>query len=200
MRVDLRPIGIAMFLAAIALASCNGYGSATGVQSNPTGLVPSSTPTGPTPTPTPSGPSPSPSPTPSGVPSPTPTASGRVADIIFSGSFQFGAYEIALFGNDVAIVTQSTGVTNQFVPPAVASQFWRNLGQNLPVDKIPVGTCPKPTSAPTDVTTITYQDKTSGDVSCPGNNAKTKQLYSAVLAVEASLDLRSMSRRRQIRL
>jgi hypothetical protein len=197
MRVNLRHIGIGAFLASIALASCGGGGSTSGVASNPTGLIPSSTPSGPTPTPTPIGPTPTPSPTPSGVPTPSPTVSGAVAGIDFTGSFQFGTFNIQLYSNGVAVVTQSTGQSRQLVPRAITGKFFSDLAQNLPVDDILVGTCTKPTAPPTDETLVTYQALTSPDISCYGNHVKTKQLYDDVLTVENALNLRSFVRFRR---
>jgi hypothetical protein len=130
------------------------------------------------------------------APTPTPTVSGVDAIIVFTGSFQFGPFEIDQFSDGVAVVTQSTGQNRQIVPLSIVRTFFHDLAQNVPVDQIPVGSCPKPTTAPTDETTLTYQGKTSGDISCPGNNAKTKKLYSDVVAIENALGLRSKLRSR----
>ncbi|MBV9103171.1 MAG: hypothetical protein JO060_06240, partial [Candidatus Eremiobacteraeota bacterium] len=148
MRVDLRYIGVGAFIGAIvlSLASCNGGSS---VSTNPTS-APTTTPTGP-PTVTPSL-TPPPTTPPTGVPTPTPTVTGADALIDFTGSFQFGPFTLDQFPNGVAIVTQQTGQTRQIVPMNLVNTFFHDLAQNLPVNKIPVAVCPKPTTAPTDET------------------------------------------------
>lgn len=191
MRVDLRPIGIGTFLAALVLVSCNGYSTATG-GSSPT-VAPSQSPGSPTPTPT--GLTPPPTTTPTGPTTPSPEPSGGSALIIFSGSFEFGPFSIQVFTNLVATITAPSGQFNEKLPYAVGHPFWKDLRENLPVSDIKIGTCPKPTAAPLDITTITYQNASSPDVSCPGEHVKTKILYNDILAIENFLGLRSKAAR-----
>jgi len=190
MRINvLRFAGIGAFLAAVTLAACSGGGTSTPSSAT----TPTAAPTGPTPTPTPRGPSPTPTPTGSPVPTPTPVATGANALIDFTGSYSYGPFTIDQYSNGIAIVTQSTGQGSFIVEPhSLVTTFFHQLSLNLPVNDIKIGTCPKPTTAPTDQTLITYQNLTSPDVSCPGSNAKTKALYESILALENAVGIRSM--------
>jgi hypothetical protein len=190
-RLSLREIGLGAFVAAIGLASCGGGGS-TGTSTTPT-AAPTTTPI-PTPTPTSLPTGPTPTPTPITRPTVTPSPRGAEAFITFSGSFQFGPFTIEMFSNNVATVIQSTGQSNYVIPGVIANPFWHDLAQNLPVNDIKIGSCPKPTAAPLDTTTITYQSVTSPDISCPGTVVKTKQLYTDVLGIENFIGVRSLVR------
>jgi hypothetical protein len=192
-RLSLREIGVGAFVAAIGLASCGGGGSATGAGSTPTGVIPTTTPQ-PTPTPSSLPTNATPTPTPSTRPSTTPSPRGAEAFITFSGSFEFGPFTIEMFSNNVATVIQSTGQSNYVIPGAIANPFWHDLAQNLPVNDIQIGSCPKPTAAPLDTTRLTYQNQTSPDISCPGSVEKTKLLYADVLGIENFIGVRSMVR------
>ena len=191
-RVTLRHVGTGAFLAAIGLAACAGGGavqpSATPTPSPTATARPTTNPTGPTPTPTP---------TATVQPTPSPTVSGAEAIISFTGSYTFGPFTILMYSNGVATVIQASGQSNQFVPGPLTHQFYHELALNLPVNDIQVAICPKPTTAPLDTTTITYQSETSGDISCFGPYLKTKALYESVVAIEQALDLRTMLRSRR---
>ena len=197
MRVNLlRRAGYAAFLAAIALISCSGGGTTRRFQPTP---APSGGPTVPTPTPTPLGPSPTPTPTPTGIPTPTRTGIRCNGDDRFQRLVTRPVRSRSTSSRTALRSLRNrrgrAANTSSRTPSSRTSST--SLALNLPVNDIRIGTCPKPTAPPTDITTITYQNETSGDVSCPGNNAKTKAVYESVLAVENALDLRSMLRRRR---
>jgi hypothetical protein len=191
-RVQLQHVGIGAFVAAmvVSLASCSGGGTsvATSPTVSPTVAPPSLSPIPPTAPP-------STNPTP--VPTPSPVATGAVANIIFTGSFQYGPFEIDQYSNGVAVLTQSSSQLNIRVPRTLVDTFYSQLRTMLPVDKIPVGVCPKPTVAPTDQTTITFQQETSGDISCFSGHENTKHLFEDVVQIENFLNVRSMLRTRQ---
>jgi hypothetical protein len=182
-RFDLRYLGAAIFMAAIALSSCGGGGYSSGTSSNPSGVIPTPTPTR----------SPTPTPLPSGVtPTPVPTATPVTATIAFSGSVNSSWFQIVLQTNGTAMVTgPATGTPMPgMVPHAVTSQFFTDLNLSGGVKNLPIGTCPTPTNtAFNDTTTVTYLGQTSGNVACPASGSRTVQVYNDVKAVEQALGI-----------
>ena len=174
--LDLRLLLAAAFVMAIGVISCGGGGSTSGPSSNPSSLVPTPTPK-PTPTPTP---------LPSGV-TPTPVA----ATIFYSGSAEFSPFTIVLNVTGAAQVTTPSVYTPMpsNVPASTTAKFFKDLNIYGPVNKLPIGTCPKPTATSyDDATILVYQSQTSGDVSCPGG-ASTTTVYGDVKAVEMAVGL-----------
>ena len=69
-----------------------------------------------------------------------------------------------------AAYTQNGTTTNTLIPTADAAAFFGYLKADAPVSSLPTTTCPKSASFGT-ATTIVYAGSTSGDVSCPAQNA-----------------------------
>jgi hypothetical protein len=182
-RVDLRYFGAAAFAAAIALASCGGGGSTSGVQTNPSGVVPTPTPAKtPTPTPLPSGVTPTPKPTPSAV----------SATISYSGDVNFSFFTIVLQVNGSAMVTEPATQTPMpgTVPSSVTSTFFADLNATGGVQNLKIGTCPTPTgTAFNNTTTIAYLSQLSGNVQCPAPGSTTVKVLADVVAVEQALGI-----------
>ncbi len=173
--LDLRLLLGVAFVTAIGVVSCGGGGT-SGASSNPSSLIPTPTPKA-TPTPTP---------LPSGV-TPTPTA----ATIFYSGSVEYSPFTIVLQVNGTAQITEPAAYTPLpgTVPSTTTKQFFKDLNTYGPVNKLTIGTCPKPTGTTYDDTTIVlYQSQTSGDVSCPGS-AGTTAVYNDVKNVELAVGI-----------
>jgi hypothetical protein len=174
--MDLRLLLGAAFVTAMGVVSCGGGGGNSGASSNPSSLIPTPTPK-PTPTPTP---------LPSGV-TPAPLS----VEIFYSGSVEFSPFTIVLAVNGSAQVTVPSAYTPLpgTVPASTTGQLFKDLNTYGPVNKLPIGTCPKPTGTTYDDTTILlYQSQTSGDVSCPGA-ASTTAVYNDVKNVEIAVGL-----------
>jgi hypothetical protein len=176
LRIDLRYLGAAAFLTAIALASCGGGGGSSGASSNPTGVIPTPTPAK------------TPTPTPSPIGTPTPVS----ASIAFSGSVNASWFQIVLFVNGTAMITGPATQTPMpgTVPAATVMQFFTDLNNSGGVDKLPIGSCPTPTgTAENNTTTVAYMGKLSGNISCPVAGSKTVAVLKDVRAIELALGI-----------
>jgi hypothetical protein len=180
LRIDLRYIGAAAFLTAIALASCGGGGGTSGASSNPTGVIPTPTPAK-TPTPTPCG---------GCTPTPVPTATPVSATINFSGSVNASWFQIVVLVNGSAMITGPSTTTPMpgTIPPGLTATFFTDLNLSGGVQTLPIGSCPTPTgTAQNNTTSIIYKGQVSGNISCPVAGSKTVKVLTDVKAIEAAL-------------
>jgi hypothetical protein len=73
------------------------------------------------------------------------------------------------------------------IPDPLANKFFADLDAAMPINNLPTPDCLKSVSFGT-VTTITYNNQTSPDISCPVNDHE-KGLYTDVLQMEKLLGL-----------
>jgi hypothetical protein len=174
--LDLRVLVVAAFVTAVGVVACGGSSNTTNPSTSPSSLIP-------TPTPKPTG---TPTPLPSGV-TPTPLA----AAIQYSGSTIYSPFTINVHVNGNAQITLPTTYTPMpaIVPAATTKKFFADLNAYGPVNNLKIGTCPKPTNTSYDDSTIvSYQNQSSGDISCSGSTATTT-IYDDVKAVEISVGI-----------
>lgn len=139
----------------ILAASCNAQPAA-----NQTPVAPNTThtPPGLTPTPTPSS-------TATPTPTPAPANSGLLTTVSVSGSTNTLPYAIKIFNDGSASVLVQSEPEQDFKAGTVNAKILLAMLQNIGDVSQINGYCAKPASFST-ITTVTYDGKTSGDISC----------------------------------